>query len=486
MDDAGEWLLMTLDERVARRQGVPSRVPVPKGEFDGIAEAGLQMAQLKKWIGTFLRAAPGSWRTENAALATSYDRFLGKVDLWTRAQDAFAKEDFATAVSTLKLICNVDPDDHAAKMNLGSALASTGDQAGALKHLEAIRATFEGEVDYHGTLGQLYASSGRRDDAVNELVLALEAKPDHKPALDMLKQMGVLVAVYENPRVAASLVYVRADGLNQYLEEVWDREPRDEAYYLEQFAYHAGQNHHAVSLLAAQRAASAGLASGASPSPRALAAKGQALRALGRASDAVVVAKEFVALHPTSSLAHVELAQALRASGDDAAARLSIDEALRLDPGDLMALDLAFWPENKEDIALVEKAIAPLREFAGKHESASGAWRSLSRAVLAIGSTEDGLGLLEKAVKLAPEDDDLRAEYWTELGKHGNYAAILADAATLADMPRRDWRLRWNEAEAFARGGKKMEAGAAFAQIASDPSLHVDVRKRAKRAGNAL
>jgi tetratricopeptide (TPR) repeat protein len=481
MSDAAEWLVVSLEEKVARRQGVPAKIPVPKGDFEGIAEAGLQMDQLKKWITGFLGIAPPSWRAENAALAASYDRFLAKVDLWGRAQAAFAKEDFKTATSTLKLICNLDPDDHAAKMNLGSALASTGDQAGALKQLEAIRATFEGEPDYHATLGQLYAASAKRDEAVNELVLALEAKPDHKAALDMLKQLGVLVAVYENPRDAASLVYVRADAIADYLKEVWDREARDAPYYLEQAAYHANQGRHAVALLASERAIKASSA----PLEHAEAAKIQALRALGRTDEAVAAAKTFVADHPSSSLAHVELAQALRAKGDETSARASIDAALGRDPGNLMALDLAFWPREREDIALVEKIIAPLREFAEKHSTAAGAWRSLARAKLAIGALDEGFALFKKAVDLAKDDDDLRAEYWTELGKQTRYAEILADSATLADMPKRDWRLRWNEAEAFARGGKKIEARAAFAQIGADPSLHVDVRKRAKRAGNA-
>ena len=481
MSDAAEWLLVSLEDKMARRQGVPPRIPVPKGDFEGIAEAGLQLDQLRKWITGFLAIAPSSWRGENAVLADSYDRFLAKVDLWARAQGAFAKEDFKTAVSTLKLICNIDPDDHAAKMNLGSALASTGDQAGALKHLEAIRATFEGEPDYHATLGQLYAAGGKRDEAVNELVLALEAKPDHKAALDMMKQLGVLVAVYENPRDAASLVYVRADALAEYLTGVWDQEPRDSAYYLEQAAYHASQARHGVALLASERA----LTASSAPHEHAAAAKIQALRALGRNDEAVAAAKDFVKHHAASSVAHVELAQSLRATGDEASARTSIDEALRLDPGNLMALDLAFWPKEKDDIAIIEKSIAPLREFAEKHAAAAGVWRSLSRAKLAIGATEEGLTLLKRAVDLAKDDDDLRTEYWTELGKQTRYEDILADAATIADMPRRDWRLRWNEAEAFARKGKKIEARAAFAQIGADPSLHVDVRKRAKRAGNA-
>jgi tetratricopeptide (TPR) repeat protein len=366
-------------------------------------------------------------------------------------------------------------------MNLGAALASTGDHTGALKHLQAIRATFEGEAEYHATLGQLYAATASRDDAVNELVLALEADPAHKGALDMLKQLGVLVAIYENPREASSLVYVRADSLPEYLAEVWAREPRDRAYYLEQAAYHANQGRPAVALLASERAIEAS----AGANEPAEAAKIEALRALGRTDEAVAAARSLVSKRPDASLAHVELAQALRDKGDEAGASASIQSALGIDPGDLMALDLAFWPKDREDIALVEKAIGPLRAFAEQHATAPGVWRSLARAKLAIGAKAEGLDLLRKAVDLAKDDDDLRSEYWTELGKETRYPDILADAATIPDMGKRDWRMRWNEAEAYARAGKKMEARAAFTQIAADSSLHVDVRKRAKRAGNA-
>src|SRR5262249_11148949 len=155
------------------------------------------MPKLKQWITAFLDAAPSGWRFQNSELATAFDRFLAKVDSWNKAQDAFKKHDFKTAISTLKLISNLDPDDHAAKMNLASALASTGDNPGALKILEAIRPTFDGDADYHTNLGQLFAASGKKDEALDELVLALEAKPDHTPALEMLKQLGALVTIYE-------------------------------------------------------------------------------------------------------------------------------------------------------------------------------------------------------------------------------------------------------------------------------------------------
>ena len=484
MSDAGEWLLVGLEEKIARRQGVPAKIPVPKGEFEGMAESGLNQAQLKKWITSFLGIAPAQWRAENMELAKSFDRYLSKVDLWTKAQAAFAKEDFKTAISTLKLITNLDPDDHAAKMNLGSTLASTGDHAGAMKLLASIRPTFEGEADYHSTLGQLHAAMGKKDEAVDELVLALEAKPDHQASMDMLRQLGVLVAIYENPKDASSLTYVRADSLVDYLTEVWDKEKRDTAYFLEQAAYHASEGRHGVALAASERAAKAS----EEPHERAEAARVQAMRALGRLDDALAAAKAFVTHDPKSSIARVELAQTLRDKGENDAAKAEIDEALKLDPSNLMALDLAFWPVGKarEDIAQVQECVPALFAFANAHGDAPGAWRSLARAKLAVNSYDEAFELYKMALALTPDDDDLRAEYWTELGRQTKFEEILADAATLADMPKRDWKLRWNEAEALVRAGKKTEARAAFSQIQMDSSLHVDVRKRAKRAAAAV
>jgi hypothetical protein len=66
--------------------------------------------------------------------------------------------------------------------------------------------------------------------------------------------------------------------------------------------------------------------------------------------------------------------------------------------------------------------------------------------------------------------------------RHGKAAEVIADAEKLGDMKTHDWKARWNHAEAFAAAGRKIEAQTVFAGINHDESLHVDVRKRAKRA----
>ena len=109
-------------------------------------------------------------------------------------------------------------------------------------------------------------------------------------------------------------------------------------------------------------------------------------------------------------------------------------------------------------------------------------WRTLARAYLATGRIDDALDLFVRALGIAPDDEELRAEYWSELGRHQRYAEISKDAGKIGEMGKRDWKLRWNEAEAYAGLGKKMEARACFSALNFDDRLHVDIRKRAKRA----
>src|SRR6185369_4821209 len=105
---------------------------------------------------------------------------------WEKAQKAFAANDYEAAIKTLKQLSILNADDHAAKLNLASAYANIGDFDNALKNFKAIRKTFEGDADYHVAVGHVYLRQKDKDAALNEMVLALEAKPDCQPALEAL------------------------------------------------------------------------------------------------------------------------------------------------------------------------------------------------------------------------------------------------------------------------------------------------------------
>ncbi len=136
MSDQGEWVLINLDEKAARRQGIPAGMPVPRKDFEGLAEKGLSIDLARKWIKDFLTNSPagkdGAWRKKNHKMVVALEAFLDKAPLWDRAQKAFAENDYEKAMSALKRIASMDPDDHAARLNLASAQANAGDFAGAL------------------------------------------------------------------------------------------------------------------------------------------------------------------------------------------------------------------------------------------------------------------------------------------------------------------------------------------------------------------
>ncbi len=484
-----EWVVIGLDAKISRRQGMPAQLPIPKSEFEGLADKGLSIDNARKWIKAFLSDSPmgkdSNWRKKNSQLVATLEVFLDKAPLLARAQQGFEEQDFEKAASALKRIASMDPDDHSARLNLGAALVNLRDYAGAFKAFTQIRKTYEGDADYHVGMGQLYSAMGNKDEATNEFVLALEAKPDCQGALDALVTLGVLVAVYENPRDAASLTYVRADSVDQYLASVWDAELRDVAFYLEQLTYHEREKRPRVVVAAADRITKA--SPDAAAAERAELARLGALRDLGQVTDALAAAKAYAERAPKSAGAQVEVGRSLLAAGQVDEARAAFDAALALDPGDLMALQLRYWPANSlTDIQAVSAAIPALEAFATAHPEAAGAWRSLARAKWASGSKDEAVELFRKAVDITPGDDELRAELWSQLGNMQQYQQIVEDSSKVENMNKRDWKLRWNEAEAYLGLGRKLEARGAFAGINFDESLHVDIRKRAKRAVKSI
>ena len=337
-----EWVLISLDEKMARRQGLPPQIPVPKGELEGLADKGMNVETSRAWIKDFLSTSePGKsyeWRKKNAQLVTALDTFLDKAPLWDRAQKAFSESDFEKAVSALKRIAAMDSEDHASRQNLASAYANMGDYTSSLKLFKEIRGSFEGDPDYHVALGHVHMALRDKDAAIGQMVLALEAKPDCQPALDGLLQLGVLVSIDENPRDAASLTYVRADSVASYLATLWDSSPRDAAYYLDQLVYHQRENRFDVVLAAAERALALAGTDGATAIEVAELARIAALRSLGRLDASIAAGEAYAAKAPGSSGVNLELAKSLVAAGRIEDGRAALERALELDPSNLAAL----------------------------------------------------------------------------------------------------------------------------------------------------
>lgn len=482
-DDAQSWIFLQLDEKNARRSGTPQQVPIQKKDMEAVADTGLTAELARKSITAFLQAAPSSWRGQNAALAKAFDMYVGKAMYCDRAEVASRKRDTDGAIAALKMIVRLDKEDHGARMNLGAAHAKKGDYPAARAELEAIEETFEGDADYHVLRGQVVLAMEDQEAALEQFVLALEANPESKAALDALVKLGALVPIYEDPRDPTSLVYLRSDGIAESLAALW-AEQGASVNLLEQLAYHESEGRHEVVVAAADA-----LLARADETPehkeRAATARIAALRELKRNDEAMAAAKALVADKP-SAAAHVELARCFAQAGDPDAGRAELDKALALDPGDALAIRLRYWPANPDDLGALQAALPKLEALAKEHPAVPGVIRSLARAKLLAGGADEAIALLERAVELDPSRDDLRAELWAELVKLGRAEQVVAHAQKVENLARRSWTLRWAEAEAYERLGKKPEASAAFMAIAADDSLHATIRKRARRAAGSV
>ncbi len=265
------------------------------------------------------------------------------------------------------------------------------------------------------------------------------------------------------------------------LAESWSAAPRDAQFFLDQAEYHQAEGRAEAALAAADRA----IVAAAADEPladRGRIARIAALRSLGRAGEARSEVLAEIARSPGAAWAHTELARYLTDDGKHEEARAELDRALSIDPSEPAALALRFYPGDPTDLVKMAAALPALTAFAEAHGEQAGPWRVLARAKAVLGSDDEAVALFARGIALAPSDDGTRAEFWALLERLRRFDVLLADAATLTDLNKRDWKLRFSEAEAYRGLGKSIEARAAFTALNLDTSLQVEVRKRAKRA----
>src|SRR5689334_14597838 len=96
-----EWVMISLDPKMARRQGLPAQIPLPKTEFESLADKGLSVETARKWVKDFLAESPmgqdATWRRRNSGMVNTFDAFLDNAALWEKAQKAFGENDFPKA-----------------------------------------------------------------------------------------------------------------------------------------------------------------------------------------------------------------------------------------------------------------------------------------------------------------------------------------------------------------------------------------------------
>jgi tetratricopeptide (TPR) repeat protein len=477
-----EWVVLNLEAKQAKQHGMPEKLPIPKDQFEATGTKGLTHDAAVGWVSKFLAEAGPSLRQKEPATAKRYDAYIAKMKFWQDAQKAFTRRDFNKAASLLQLVSNVDKEDYAAKHSLATVNAAMGNHETAIRVFTEIAEVWNGAADYHVAFANALLAAGQREPAIEQFVLALEADPECRPAMEGLVTLGLLVKVYEDPLDPKSLTFIRRDALLDYLTSEWDRSPRPVEFLLRVGAYHESERRYDVALAASERISSSDPDNEAGVLLRA-----SALRHLERTDDARSALSNYLKAHPRFPSVLAQLASLELARGDKSLADKLLGEALEADPGHLTALQLRFFGDlDTPSLERAQEVLPLIDAYVEEHPNHANPQRLLGRILLQINNEERALAALEAAARLAPGDDDVLAEYLNALLRYGQFQSIIDEVGSLADLGKRDWRLRWSEADAYLGLGKKMEARAAFTAINADESLHVAVRARAKRAVESI
>lgn len=474
--------MLNLDAKQAKQHGMPERLPIPKDQFEAAGTKGLTHDAAVGWVTKFLAEAGPSLRQKEPATAKRYEAYIAKMKFWQDAQKAFTRRDFSKAASLLQLVSNVDKEDYAAKHSLATVNAALGNHEAATRVFGEIAEVWSGSAEYHVAFANALLAAGQRDPAIEQFVLALEADAECRPAMEGLVTLGLLVKVYEDPLDPKSLTFIRRDALLEYLTEEWGRTPQSVEFLLRVGAYHESERRYDVALAASEH-----IVDRDPDNEAGVLLHASALRHLGRVDEARTALANYLKAHPQSPSVLAQLASLELVQGDKALADQCLDQALDIDPGHLTALQLKFFGDLDSPPLERAQEVLPLVEaYAERHSSHANPRRLLGRILLQINNEEPALSALHAAAQLAPGDDDVLAEYLNALLRYGRFQTIIEQVGSLADLSKRDWRLRWSEADAYLGLGRKMEARAAFTAINADENLHVAVRARAKRAVESL
>jgi tetratricopeptide (TPR) repeat protein len=93
--------------------------------------------------------------------------------------------------TTLQMLGTIYPEDAGTHRDLGDLLLNKGDAEHAIREYQAVLALHPGDVaQAHFDLARALEAAHRKTDAKDEVLLALEAAPDYKPAQHLLLELS--------------------------------------------------------------------------------------------------------------------------------------------------------------------------------------------------------------------------------------------------------------------------------------------------------
>jgi tetratricopeptide (TPR) repeat protein len=292
-------------------------------------------------IPEFVNIPPDTPMTIEVPAADFYRQFDTAVELTTKGQ-------WEASLPEWKKAIEMNPDDAASELGLGSALVQTGRTGEGMAHYQRAREIDPNNPAPYSALGITLAQMGRYNEAIPDLEKALAIKPGDADARRTLCGALALTAGRSGDAIARCSAFLEADPGDAQL--------------------HANL---AIALTSAGRAneAISHLEKAAQIMPDNATIQGNlgaALAQRGRVAEAIPHFREFVRMVPGSADGHYALGTLYSMQGKIADALAQWDTVLRLDPNHVAALNqraraLATGPaavrNGAEAVELAERAV---------------------------------------------------------------------------------------------------------------------------------
>jgi tetratricopeptide (TPR) repeat protein len=438
--------------------GLPRRIPWPADVDAAVAnQSPFEIEHLLRAIDALGPEVIGPWST------------------FARAATHF--EELAEALEDAEIVRSRELLDEIEKTHPGTSFVifhqafiarHEGRTEDAVELYKSAAARTPGVAEIWNNLGVMLAFAGQREDAINAFKRALQCAPNDRMALEGLAQLRVLVKLVRKQNDAESPVFVDVPTFRRMTTEqipALAREPEQLVAFGEQLLRDGIVPD--VGLAALEKAHQ--LKPDDSRISLALAA---AFRSAAQHENARTLLLRHTQEHPADAEGFAQLAQAHRELGAQAESRAALERALSLDANHQAALAFFF------DLSPEEHDPRKEHELAGFAE-ARGSWMAyIMASILARrrGDTRAGVRWMERAVDIAPAQEEPLLQYAMALGEARDIAGLARAIKPKVDSGQFSKRLDWHYAHVLRQLGLHRDALSAIRR-AAEGEVPDDFRK---------
>lgn len=309
-------------------------------------------------------------------------------------------------------------------------------------------------------LGAVYASLGKRNEAVAAFRNALQVNPNEPTALEGLTALREVIKLKANdPRHPDAYVYMDVPSFTKMAAEHISKLPDAEQL----LAYGEQLLKDGVAPEAGIRAVER--ANELQPDqPRTVFVLASGYHHVGQPEKARQLMERYVSLFPNDVNGFYRLAQTCRAVGDAAAERAAIDRVLELDPNFQPALTVRFELTPREHDPKREDELS-------RFGAERGSWMAhVLAGVIARerGDTKAALRHSERALELSPENEEALLHYSSALGDVRDLSKLASVIKPAVESGKHSKRLEWNYAQVLHELGLVKDAVGVLAKAAQD------------------